>query len=324
MGIRLVVLNQKTDQRYTVFVDSNLVTIGRAASNDIRLPFPVVSSRHLSLSRENDEWRIRDLGSTNGTQINNSRLPPGKLQALRQGDQVSIGSIFVTFHDDASQQASDHTLAQTGTLVRKLVADAMNLSTDTNSAFLESVSGPSKGRRVTIEDTLQGGVVGGAVGKLMTLEGVVDHAFSIGRHEYGFELTPLDSPVQINGDLKESAHALASKDRIKVGKHTLVFFDPLEALLEKEVSEATSIDLGDPKESEHSSPPSTSDTPAQNSVLGEEAVEQDTLEPSQTEDEESAPDAGRGLSPLEIGLIAIAGLLVVAGLITLSVLLGLF
>ena len=47
------------------------ITIGRDPGNDMPLPMSRVSRVHATLTCKNHEWFIRDLGSFNGTKINN-------------------------------------------------------------------------------------------------------------------------------------------------------------------------------------------------------------------------------------------------------------
>ncbi len=73
------------------------ISIGRAVENDIVITSKRVSREHACVRR--DGWRVllEDLGSTNGTFLNNERvLSP---VSLRDGDLVSIGGIELKFHD---------------------------------------------------------------------------------------------------------------------------------------------------------------------------------------------------------------------------------
>ena len=50
------------------------LTIGRHPSNDLQLEAPEISSRHAVLEWIEGEWRLRDLGSRNGTSLNGRRI----------------------------------------------------------------------------------------------------------------------------------------------------------------------------------------------------------------------------------------------------------
>jgi predicted component of type VI protein secretion system len=62
-------------------------TIGRGRGTTIMLPHPLVSRQHCELFEENGQLMVRDLGSLNGTFVNNHRisespLPPGELLTI--------------------------------------------------------------------------------------------------------------------------------------------------------------------------------------------------------------------------------------------------
>ena len=62
--------------------------IGRRESSDIVLRFPNVSGTHCELSLVANHWVIKDLGSSNGTKVNGTRVTEGRVDP---GDKVSIG-----------------------------------------------------------------------------------------------------------------------------------------------------------------------------------------------------------------------------------------
>ena len=45
------------------------VTVGRAASADILVPDNVISRVHIAIFLDDNKWKIKDLGSTNGTWV---------------------------------------------------------------------------------------------------------------------------------------------------------------------------------------------------------------------------------------------------------------
>jgi adenylate cyclase len=65
------------------------ITIGRRESCDVCLRFPNISGQHMELVFEDDCWRVRDLGSTNGIKINGVRVQE---KTLRPGDEISIAN----------------------------------------------------------------------------------------------------------------------------------------------------------------------------------------------------------------------------------------
>jgi adenylate cyclase len=65
-----------------------VLTLGRRESCDVCLRFPNISGQHCELSFKDGIWFIRDLGSTNGTKVNENRISSTK--ALRPGDVINI------------------------------------------------------------------------------------------------------------------------------------------------------------------------------------------------------------------------------------------
>lgn len=75
------------------------ISIGRATDNALALNDPQTSSHHAEISPgyNDDTYQITDLGSTNGTFVNDQRLTPGLPCTLNPGDRIRIGSILFTY-----------------------------------------------------------------------------------------------------------------------------------------------------------------------------------------------------------------------------------
>ena len=73
-------------------------TVGRDHSNQIVLPHECVSARHARIERADGEWILTDLGSRNGTRLNN--LPITRPTALADGDVIGIGAVELRFGCD--------------------------------------------------------------------------------------------------------------------------------------------------------------------------------------------------------------------------------
>ena len=72
-------------------------TIGRAMACDFTLADLSVSRWHARLYREDDQWLLSDLGSTNGTRLNGWRVTTGV--PVKPGDHVSFGSLSFVITD---------------------------------------------------------------------------------------------------------------------------------------------------------------------------------------------------------------------------------
>jgi len=82
-----------------VAVDADVVTVGKDAANDLVLDDPFVSARHLRLERRDGRWRVRDLGSTNGTLLAGVRVTEAELPA---GAPLAVGDAELVLEPSAS------------------------------------------------------------------------------------------------------------------------------------------------------------------------------------------------------------------------------
>jgi hypothetical protein len=88
---RPVLVIQRGPQPGRAFgLDKNVLSIGRAADNDIVIDDPHVSRHHARLIRWGDGWVIEDLGSPNGVVVNGHRIA-GRVM-LDAGSHVALGS----------------------------------------------------------------------------------------------------------------------------------------------------------------------------------------------------------------------------------------
>lgn len=90
---RLVMLENGRPGR--VFdLSKDRVTIGRLAESDVSLADPGASRRHAEVRREDGRYRLVDLGSTNGTRVNEAVIGD---RLLEEGDRITIGRTVLEF-----------------------------------------------------------------------------------------------------------------------------------------------------------------------------------------------------------------------------------
>ena len=73
---------------------NNPLTIGRSKGNDMVLPVGMVSREHAEVTWNGEAFEITDLGSSNGTYVNDTRV---RRQALKEGDRIRIGPYEIRF-----------------------------------------------------------------------------------------------------------------------------------------------------------------------------------------------------------------------------------
>lgn len=76
-------------------LDRDLVTIGRLPDCDVVLSDPGASRRHAEIRRSDGSYFLSDLGSTNGTMVNDAAVT-GQHQ-LQEGDRITIGRTVLEF-----------------------------------------------------------------------------------------------------------------------------------------------------------------------------------------------------------------------------------
>ncbi len=78
---------------------------GRLPDLDISLDEEAISRRHARLFREGSDWSIEDLGSTNGSYVNDERV---QRRLLRDGDMIRLGTAILKFLTGANIEAAYH------------------------------------------------------------------------------------------------------------------------------------------------------------------------------------------------------------------------
>jgi pSer/pThr/pTyr-binding forkhead associated (FHA) protein len=72
----------------------DVITIGRVPSNHIVIDNQTVSVQHAILARLDDSYRLKDLNSTNGTQVNGIGITDAE---LKDGDRIRFGHVAAFF-----------------------------------------------------------------------------------------------------------------------------------------------------------------------------------------------------------------------------------
>jgi pSer/pThr/pTyr-binding forkhead associated (FHA) protein len=85
-----LVLFKKNGSRKTFSLPSSVTVIGRRSNCDLHVPLTAVSRKHCQLHRDKGVFKIRDLGSRNGTYLNGKRIEES---AVRAGDRIKVGPL---------------------------------------------------------------------------------------------------------------------------------------------------------------------------------------------------------------------------------------
>jgi len=77
-----------------VELDTEPITIGRLPDNLVQITDDGLSRNHAVIESYGDGWRLRDLGSRNGTKVNGNRVSECKLS---NGDVVRVGAAEIRY-----------------------------------------------------------------------------------------------------------------------------------------------------------------------------------------------------------------------------------
>jgi predicted component of type VI protein secretion system len=230
-------------------IDERPLTIGRAPENDIHIDNLAVSDHHARLSSENGKIVIEDLGSLNGTYVNDLRVDRA---VLRDGDNIQIGKHQLqldtvheiattvadsvsggrkspapkltketTGHAEEQRELRQNAVSSTGAeKVEEPPADFLHAPT------LRVLSGRTNRREyaLTAKLTVIGTSEVAAVRLLGWFAPVV--GAQINHHEDGYYLGLGDRAPKLNGQLIQGPTLLRDGDVIQVGRVKLQFSPP--------------------------------------------------------------------------------------------------
>jgi signal transduction histidine kinase len=94
---RLLVIKGADEGKQFELTDP-VVGVGRDGANRIRLHDTEVSRRHAEFRKEGEGYRLADVGSANGTFINDKQVSEVRLQT---GDHINIGQSLLVYHETA-------------------------------------------------------------------------------------------------------------------------------------------------------------------------------------------------------------------------------
>lgn len=95
------IIVQKGPQPNQIFdLALDQLTIGRSAANDVTITDPEISRKQARLIKQGTDYAIEDLGSTNGTFVNDRRITG--LTPLHDGDIIEFGEAVVLLYEAES------------------------------------------------------------------------------------------------------------------------------------------------------------------------------------------------------------------------------
>jgi pSer/pThr/pTyr-binding forkhead associated (FHA) protein len=98
-------MSQQLSKAETLLSQTKVMTIGRQEGAYLLIDNDSVSRRHAEISFANQQFVLRDLGSSNGTFVNEIRLEADKVYILKPNDLVRFGNVKFMFQVRGARQA---------------------------------------------------------------------------------------------------------------------------------------------------------------------------------------------------------------------------
>ncbi len=194
------------------------IQLGREIDNDIVLEQAHISRRHAVIIWRNERFEISDLGSINGTYVNDELIT--QAQALHDGDIIRLDTVELGYSwlgkVDRSKLDTDD---ERKTLI---------ILPETPQPHLLISAGPEEGKNIRLSPGKM--VIGRATSKKNWDIALQDHSISrphaqIEMHGNEFILTDLESAngTLLNGEAIQAPSSLQDGDVILMGETTLLF-----------------------------------------------------------------------------------------------------
>lgn len=108
-----LVMFKADGQRREFRLRKPVTVIGRSTECDFQIPLAMVSRKHCQITLKADHIAVRDMGSSNGTFVNDLRVQQGDLQA---GDKLVVGPVtfFVVVDGEPANLDAIRTTATPG------------------------------------------------------------------------------------------------------------------------------------------------------------------------------------------------------------------
>src|SRR4051812_34411447 len=92
-----LIIIRGTPQGHRFFLTQPEMTIGRDPSADITIPDQGISRKHAKIVKSGKNIQLVDLGSSNGTYVNDKKMEPGAAINLSKEDMIRIGKSILKF-----------------------------------------------------------------------------------------------------------------------------------------------------------------------------------------------------------------------------------
>ncbi|MDX8397148.1 MAG: FHA domain-containing protein [Mariprofundaceae bacterium] len=183
-------------------------TIGRKADNSIHIDNLAVSGRHARVLKIGSKLILEDLGSTNGTLVNNKQITK---HILSHGDAILIGKhtlTYVSIEEEAAQASQPDEVDMDKTMIispksrQAMLGNAQPSSSNMPLASVQIITGSQMGKHFDLTASLTS--IGKGEGCRIQAKGftVGKQAAVITRRPTGYHITHLQgfTKAKVNGE----------------------------------------------------------------------------------------------------------------------------
>ena len=125
-------------QMKTIPLTGERISIGRSSGAELSFPDDAgLSRQHFAFEAQDDEWTVQDLGSKNGTFVNN--IPLKARLILKPGDRITAGHLVIVFEPSASAES------------RVVVFEGTETNSPSTSTVMTSLEGALSNQTMAIE-----------------------------------------------------------------------------------------------------------------------------------------------------------------------------
>lgn len=219
-----LVLSKEGEVAGHYFLDAPRFVIGRAPSSDLCIDAASVSKQHATVTTTGNDQILQDLGSTNGTLVNGSRVTR---HILQHGDVIEIGACQIKYMNQKARPDMDFDKTM---IMPALLLDG---ESDPGNASAQADVPSARGAKGKLPLGALKGIVGIHAGREIELSRVlatIGHPGRqlavINRRPHGYFITHVEgrkTPLVNDKAIGTEPRALQDNDVIEVAGEKLVF-----------------------------------------------------------------------------------------------------
>jgi ABC-type multidrug transport system ATPase subunit/pSer/pThr/pTyr-binding forkhead associated (FHA) protein len=258
---RKLIVKEGSQSGETYSLELNEIVLGREPGVEIQIDSPGVSRRHARLSRQNNQYFLEDLGSSNGTFLNGERLE--KPRRVKHGDQIRLGQTVLLEYQDEQPLVNLTMIEEAQPVVGATVIEGSAVPMGTTligeeplpprrlspTQLIVAIAGETQQTYTLSQSKI---TLGRADDNLIIINSrvVSRHHACLERSREGYRLVVLpdaSNPVLLEGRPVDAPHELHHGDILRIGSLdpgmmvSLTYLDPSQAV----VSQATAIHFGE-------------------------------------------------------------------------------